>query len=163
MTLQKDSALSYLSVGTTVGVALGMVIAPKSGSQSQNYLRTSANEGLGNAWHRVAQACRGTRRTLERGTEILDFGKHTMSGAVDAGKRAYEETVNRISGLASPSPLNVLVDEAILVGIYKITRGIEKRVLPRVEALLDTSHMAVGKGANHLTDVSVKVGHLVDA
>jgi len=85
-----------------------------------------------------------------------------MSGAVDAGKRAYEETVNRISGLASPSPLNVLVDEAILVGIYKITRGIEKRVLPRVEALLDTSHMAVGKGANHLTDVSVKVGHLVD-
>jgi len=35
MTLQKDSALSYLSVGTTVGVALGMVIAPKSGSQSQ--------------------------------------------------------------------------------------------------------------------------------
>jgi gas vesicle protein len=79
-------SISAFAVGVGAGVALGLLFAPRSGSDTREYLVESAQEQLDGAiaaGHEFAQ----------RAQENLDQVKSQVRQAADVGERAYREAV----------------------------------------------------------------------
>ena len=77
-------SISAFAVGVGVGAALGMLFAPRSGSDTREYLVESAQEQLDGAiaaGHKIAQ----------RAQENIDQVKSQVRQAADVGERAYRE------------------------------------------------------------------------
>ena len=77
-------SISAFAVGVGVGAALGVLFAPRSGSDTRDYLVESAQEQLDGAiaaGHKFAQ----------RAQENIDQVKSQVRQAADVGERAYRE------------------------------------------------------------------------
>jgi gas vesicle protein len=80
-------SISAFAVGVGVGAALGMLFAPRSGSDTREYLVESAQEQLDGAiaaGHKITQ----------RAQDGIDQVKTRVQKAADAGERAYREAKN---------------------------------------------------------------------
>ena len=93
--MDEDSKLSFFFLGLGLGVAAGVLFAPKSGAETRDFLLSKASESADLAKRR-AQDLRGqANETLERGKSAVQRHKESLSAAVDAGRQAYRETVNQ--------------------------------------------------------------------
>lgn len=91
--MEDNSKLSYFFLGLGVGVAAGILFAPKSGSETREYLVTKADEGR-DYLKRQSSALRESATDLyERGRDAVGRQRDQLSAAVEAGTRAYRETV----------------------------------------------------------------------
>ncbi|MBK9166784.1 MAG: YtxH domain-containing protein [Bryobacterales bacterium] len=99
-----NHGLGYFIVGLGVGVAVGMLMAPKSGEETRRILREKADEGRDYMKHRVDEGrdyvvkrSSELRETatgaVERGKDVLHRQKEQLSSAIDAGKQAYHESM----------------------------------------------------------------------
>src|SRR6185369_458029 len=89
-----------LLTGTVLGAGLGMLFAPKSGSELRNQLSTQAGN-LANS------ASDGVRRAQETAGEWADRGREMYDKARDAVSRGADEARNyarEATGGSSPSP-----------------------------------------------------------
>jgi gas vesicle protein len=80
-------SISAFAVGVGVGAALGLLFAPRSGSDTREYLVESAQEQLDGAiaaGHKVAQ----------RAQQNIDRVKSQVRKAADVGERAYRDAKN---------------------------------------------------------------------
>jgi gas vesicle protein len=80
-------SMSAFAVGVGVGAALGMLFAPRSGSDTREYLVESAQEQLDGAiaaGHKITQ----------RAQDGIDQVKARVQKAADVGERAYREAKN---------------------------------------------------------------------
>lgn len=91
--MEDDNKLSYFFLGLGVGVAVGVLFAPKSGDETREYIRSKANEGADYVKRRGAELKDTTAEAIDRGKETLRRHKDNLSAAVDAGKQAYRESV----------------------------------------------------------------------
>lgn len=88
-----DNKLSYFFLGVGLGVAVGVLFAPKSGEETREFLRSKAEEGTDYVKRR-AEDLRGTAAdAIDRGKDSIRRHKENLSAAVDAGKQAYREAV----------------------------------------------------------------------
>ena len=88
------NGLSSFLLGLGVGVGIGMLLAPRSGSETRDYLKTKAGEG-GDYLKRNSENLRqSAAEWVERGKDAIDRQRETFSEAMEAGRRAYRETVN---------------------------------------------------------------------
>jgi gas vesicle protein len=85
-----------LLTGTVLGAGLGMLFAPKSGSELRNQLSTQAGN-LANS------ASDGVRRAQETAGEWADRGREMYDKARDAVSRGADEARNYASGGSSSS------------------------------------------------------------
>lgn len=101
----QNNGLSYFIVGLGVGVALGMLLAPKSGEETRRLLKDRAEEGKGYLKNRAEEGREYVvRRTselretasgaIDRGKDALSRQKEQISSAIDAGKQAYRDSVS---------------------------------------------------------------------
>src|ERR1700689_2265832 len=89
--MDDDSKLSYFFLGLGVGVAVGVLFAPKAGTETREFIRDKAGEGVDYVKRRGEDLRDTATETLERTKEKLRRQKENLTAAVDAGKQAYRE------------------------------------------------------------------------
>ena len=92
--MEDDNRISYFFLGLGLGVAVGVLFAPKSGQETREMLRNKANEGADYVKRRGAELREQAAEAIERGKQTIQRHKDNLSAAVDAGRQAYREAVN---------------------------------------------------------------------
>ena len=93
--MEDSHAMTYFLLGLGVGTAVGMLFAPQAGAETRNYLQAKGGEAA-DGLKRQGQDLRDrTADTLERGKQTVLGQVKNLSDAVDAGKQAFRETVDK--------------------------------------------------------------------
>ena len=103
--------LSYFLVGLGVGIAVGILMAPKSGEETRVFLKEKADEGTRYLKTRADESKEYVRRRgdelresasdlLDRSKDVLNRQKEQISSAVEAGRQAYRESMSDSSPLS---------------------------------------------------------------
>jgi gas vesicle protein len=92
--MEDDNKLSYFFLGLGLGVAVGVLFAPKSGTETRELLRSKANEGADFAKRRATELREQAAEALDKGKSTVQRHKDNLSAAVEAGKQAYRDAVN---------------------------------------------------------------------
>jgi len=91
--MEDDSKLSYFFLGLGLGVAVGVLFAPKSGEETRQFLRSKAEEDTDYVKRRAEDLRDTASDAIDRSKEGIRRHKENLSAAVDAGKQAYREAV----------------------------------------------------------------------
>jgi gas vesicle protein len=96
--MEDDNKLSYFFLGMGLGVAVGVLFAPKSGAETREMIRSKANESAEYAKKRANDLRDQANDAIERGKQTISRQKDNLSAAVDAGRQAYREATNNPEG-----------------------------------------------------------------
>ena len=89
-----NSGLAYFLLGLGIGAAVGMILAPVSGSEARGLLRNKASEG-GDYLRRRSEEFRDSATdVVGRCKDLVTRQRDQFSAAVDAGKQAYREAIS---------------------------------------------------------------------
>jgi gas vesicle protein len=91
--MDKNGLSSFL-LGLGVGVAVGMLFAPKSGEETRELIKNKAGESGEFLKQRGAELKDTASGWVDKGKETLNRQKDTLNEAVDAGKQAYRDAVS---------------------------------------------------------------------
>jgi gas vesicle protein len=100
--MDKNGLSSFL-LGLGVGVGIGMLLAPKSGAETREFLKNKANEGGDYLKQRGDDLRQSAADWADRGKDAINRQRESFSDAMEAGRRAYRETVNPRGPEASSS------------------------------------------------------------
>ena len=92
--MEDDSKLSFFFLGLGLGVAVGVLFAPKSGAETREFIRSKASDGTDYVKRRSVELRDTANETVESAKEKLRRHKENLASAVEAGKQAYRESVN---------------------------------------------------------------------
>ena len=92
--MDDDNKLSFFCLGLGLGVAVGVLFAPKSGAETRQLLRSKADEGVDYVKRRSDDLRETAAEALERSKQTVSRHRDNLAAAVDAGKQAYREAVN---------------------------------------------------------------------
>jgi gas vesicle protein len=113
--MEERSGFGYFLLGLGIGVAAGILWAPRAGEETRqliaekagegaDYLRSRAQEGTDYV-RQKADDMKGTAADLyEKGRQTVTRQKDTLSAAVEAGKQAYRDAVNDVKSAAATGP-----------------------------------------------------------
>lgn len=104
--MEHESRFSYFFLGVGIGVAIGIVFAPKSGRDTRTLLKTKADESkeyLAKTGEQIRESATGL---YERGKNVVSKQRDQVSAAVEAGKQAYHEAIrsSQTGTQAPPAP-----------------------------------------------------------
>lgn len=91
--MSEERGLSYFFLGLGIGVAIGVLFAPKSGEETRGYLRSKAGEGRDYLKRRGEELYESAGELVEKGKAAITSQKERLAAAVEAGKQAYREAV----------------------------------------------------------------------
>ncbi len=91
--MDEDKKLSYFCLGLGIGVAVGILFAPKSGEETRQLLKSKADEGKDYLRRRSEELKGSATDVLERSRSAILRQKEQLAAAVEAGRQAYRETV----------------------------------------------------------------------
>ena len=92
--MEDDNKFSYFFLGLGLGVAVGLLFAPKSGSETRDLLLTKADEGKEFLKRRSTELRDSATDAIEKGKSAVTRQRDHLSAAVEAGKQAYREAVS---------------------------------------------------------------------
>ena len=85
-----NSFLWFLA-GLGVGALVGVLYAPRAGSETREVLRQRAEEGRDYMRNRAREVREQAADWAERGREVLNQQKEQFRAAYEAGRQAYQE------------------------------------------------------------------------
>ena len=85
-----NSFLWFLA-GLGVGAVVGVLYAPRSGSETREALRSKADESRDYVRERARQAKSQASEWVDRGRDVLNQQKDQFRAAYDAGRQAYHQ------------------------------------------------------------------------
>jgi gas vesicle protein len=93
----RDSSNSFLwfLAGLGIGAAVGVLYAPRSGSETREALRARAEEGREYMRERAREAREQANEWVDRGREVVNQQKDQFRSAYEAGRQAYRETTTK--------------------------------------------------------------------
>lgn len=91
--MEDDNKFSYFFLGLGLGVAVGILFAPKAGSETRELIRSKADESKEFLKRRGSEVKDSAGELLEKGKSAIGRQKDTLSAAVEAGKQAYRDAV----------------------------------------------------------------------
>ncbi len=89
MAYNVGSKITFFLVGLGVGALVGILFAPKSGEETRDYLTQKAEEGREYAQRKARELRERAEDLVERGKQVAQKQKDSISAAVDAGREAY--------------------------------------------------------------------------
>jgi gas vesicle protein len=92
--MEDDNKLSYFFLGLGLGVAVGLLFAPKSGPETRDLLRSKADEGKEYLKKRTYEVRDQATDAIERGKSTVLRQRENLAAAVEAGKQAYRDAVS---------------------------------------------------------------------
>ena len=99
--MDEDKRIPYFFLGVGIGVAIGILFAPKSGEETRGLIRAKADESK-DFLKRKSEDLRGhAAEAVDKGKSLLQRQKEQFSAAVDAGKQAYRESIQDDAGLTA--------------------------------------------------------------
>jgi gas vesicle protein len=99
-----DRGFAAFLAGLGVGVAIGMLFAPKTGGETRDIIKSKAGEGKDYIKHRSTELRSQAGELFEKGKEAMGRQKEHMGEAMEAGRQAYRETRDTIQQPPSPAP-----------------------------------------------------------
>jgi gas vesicle protein len=90
----EDNKVSYFLLGLGMGVAVGVLFAPKSGEETREMLRGKANEGRDYLRRRTEEVRDSATEVINRGRDTLQQQRDNLAAALEAGKQAYRQSVD---------------------------------------------------------------------
>src|SRR6185295_10082660 len=101
---EQNNGITYFIVGLGIGVAVGMLLAPRSGEETRQLLREKADEGKDYLRTKADESKEFVRRRgtelresagdlIDRSRDAITRQKDQLAMAVEAGKQAYRESV----------------------------------------------------------------------
>ena len=76
--------LGYLVAGLGMGAVAGILLAPKSGAETREWIAGKYQDGIDTVNAKVKQ-------TSQRVSNMLDQGQKQVTEAVDAGREAFKK------------------------------------------------------------------------
>ncbi|MCC6369302.1 MAG: YtxH domain-containing protein [Bryobacterales bacterium] len=92
--MDEDKRLSYFFLGLGIGVAVGILFAPKSGEETRELIRSRAGDGRDVIKRRTGELRESAADLIDRGKSAVGRQKDQLAAAVEAGKQAYREAVS---------------------------------------------------------------------
>jgi len=92
--MDKNGFSSFL-LGLGVGVGIGMLFAPKSGSETREIIKNKAGESADFLKQRTGDVRQTASEWVDKGKEALNRQRENLNDAMEAGRQAYSDTVNR--------------------------------------------------------------------
>ncbi len=103
--MEEKNGFGYFLLGLGLGVAAGILIAPKTGAETREflkskagesgeYLKSRASESTDYLKGRTEEVRTAASDVLERGKQEVNRRKDNLSSAVEAGKQAYRDAVS---------------------------------------------------------------------
>ena len=99
--MDDDNKFSFFFLGLGLGVAVGLLFAPKTGTETRELIRSKANEGTDYLKRRTADLKDQASDAIERSRSAVARQRDNLSAAVEAGKQAYREAVRTPSSDAA--------------------------------------------------------------
>jgi gas vesicle protein len=110
--MEEKSGFGYFLLGLGIGVAAGLLWAPRSGEETRSLLADKAGEGADYLKSRAQDGSEFVRQRTddlkhsandlyERGRSTVAQQKDNLSAAVEAGKQAYRDAVGDVKATAS--------------------------------------------------------------
>ncbi|MDE3197579.1 MAG: YtxH domain-containing protein [Acidobacteriota bacterium] len=90
--MDKDGLANFF-LGLGIGVAVGMLFAPKSGEETRGMLMDKADEGKEYLKKQTSGLRDSANDLVDKGREMIGRQRDTLGEAIEAGKRAYREKV----------------------------------------------------------------------
>jgi len=81
----------YFILGAFIGAATALLLAPRSGEETRRLIAAKAREGADYMADRSRAMVEKTSSIVDRGKEILQQQRESLSAALEAGKQAYRE------------------------------------------------------------------------
>ena len=91
--MDEDKKLSYFFLGLGIGVAVGILFAPKAGEETRELIKTRAGEGKDFIKRRSEDLREQAADLVDRSKDAVARQKDQFASAIDAGKQAYREAV----------------------------------------------------------------------
>ena len=92
-----SQSISVFAVGIGVGAALGILFAPRSGEDTRDALKESANDLVDTVNDGLDTATSATRNWARRAKDGIGEATDQVRHAADVGERAYHEAKNAAS------------------------------------------------------------------
>ncbi|MBV8827661.1 MAG: YtxH domain-containing protein [Acidobacteriaceae bacterium] len=105
--MEERSGFGYFLLGLGIGIAAGILWAPRTGEETRqliadkagegaDYLRNRAQEGSEYVKGRADDLKQSASDLYERGRSTVSRQKDTLNAAVEAGKQAYRDAVSDV-------------------------------------------------------------------
>lgn len=105
--MEERSGFGYFLLGLGIGVAAGVLWAPRSGEETRqlladragdgaDYLRNRAQDGTDFVKNKTDDLKQSASDIYEKGRTTVSRHKETLSAAVDAGKQAYRDALSDV-------------------------------------------------------------------
>jgi gas vesicle protein len=92
--MEDDNKFSYFFLGLGLGVAVGLLFAPKSGPETRELIRSKADEGKEYLKRRSTELRGSAADAIDRGRSAVSRQRDNLAAAVEAGKQAYRDAVS---------------------------------------------------------------------
>jgi gas vesicle protein len=110
--MEERNGLGYFLVGLGIGVAAGILWAPRSGEETRalladragegaEYLRNRAQDSQEYVKQRSGEVKQSATDLYEKGRTHVARHRETLNAAVEAGKQAYREALGDVRSAAS--------------------------------------------------------------
>src|SRR5271155_1189691 len=86
-----SSSFGWFLAGVGLGGRVGVLYAPRSGSETRDVLRARAEEGRDYVRGRAREARDQASGWVDRGREVVNQQKDQSRAAYEAGRQAYQE------------------------------------------------------------------------
>jgi gas vesicle protein len=96
--MAEESKFSYFAFGLGLGVAIGVLFAPRSGEETRGYIRSKADEGKDYLLKRSEELRDSAGDLVDRGKTVVTRQRENLGTAVEAGKQAYRDAVSGKAG-----------------------------------------------------------------
>lgn len=104
--MDEEKRLSYFFLGLGVGVAVGLLFAPKSGEETRGLLKSKSREGKDYLRRRGEDLREQAVDYAERSKAAIRKQRETIANAVEAGKSAYREAASENSSASTADLAN---------------------------------------------------------
>ncbi|MBV8897929.1 MAG: YtxH domain-containing protein [Acidobacteriaceae bacterium] len=112
--MEERSGFGYFLLGLGIGVAAGILWAPRAGEETRqlladkagegaDYLKARAQEGTEYVRQRTEDVRQSAADLYERGRSTVSRQKDTLNAAVEAGKQAYRDAVSDVKSASAGS------------------------------------------------------------
>jgi gas vesicle protein len=113
--MEERSGFGYFLLGLGIGVAAGVLWAPRTGEETRQLIADKAGEGADYIKNRAQEGTEYVRQQTdtikqsaadlyEKGRSTVVQQKDTLNAAVEAGKQAYRDALGDAKG--APTPTN---------------------------------------------------------
>jgi gas vesicle protein len=112
--MEERSGFGYFLLGLGIGVAAGILWAPRSGEETRqliadragegaDYLKARAQEGTDYVRQRTEDLKQSAADLYEKSRSTVARQKDTLNAAVEAGKQAYRDAVSDVKSATAGS------------------------------------------------------------